>query len=92
MLNKKDMVKLVATKTEFTQKDTEAVVDALLETIQEKLVEGEEIKLAGFGQFETTERAEREGRNPKTGESLMIKASRGMKFKPAKALKDALNA
>ena len=64
---------------------------ALIEHIQTTLGHGGKVSLPGLGQFETTERAAREGRNPRTGETIKIPASKGAKFKAGKALKDAVN-
>lgn len=90
-MNKKEYIKLVADKLGKTQKDVEEVLIVMLETIEETLLKGESVKLTGFGTFEVSERAAREGRNPATGDSILIQASKSAKFKPAKALKDLLN-
>lgn len=90
-MNKKEYIKLVADKLGKTQKDVEEVLTVMLETIEETLLKGESVKLSGFGTFEVSERAAREGRNPATGESILIQACKSAKFKPAKALKDLLN-
>ncbi len=90
-MNKKEYIKLVADKLGKTQKDVEEVLTVMLETIEGTLLKGESVKLSGFGTFEVSERAAREGRNPATGESILIQASKSAKFKPAKALKDLLN-
>jgi DNA-binding protein HU-beta len=74
----------------MTNKDAEKAVNAMLEVITDALVRGEKVQLIGFGTFEISERAAREGRNPQTGESVHIEASRAPKFKAGKALKDAL--
>lgn len=91
-MNKKELVKAVAEKAEMTQKLAGEVVDAVLETITDELVDGGEVSLTGFGKFSVTERAEREGRNPSTGEPMMIPASNSVKFKASSNLKDAVNA
>lgn len=92
-MNKTEMISAVAEKIEgATKKDIAVVVDALLETIKETVASGEKITLAGFGNFEVTERAARTGRNPQTGESIEIAASKSPKFKAGKAFKDAVNA
>lgn len=90
-MNKKEYIKLVADKLGKTQKDVEEVLTVMLETIEETLLKGESVKLSGFGTFEVSERAAREGRNPATGDSILIQASKSAKFKPAKPLKDLLN-
>lgn len=90
---KQDLVKSVASKIEgATQKDVAIVIDTVLETIKENVANGEKINLVGFGSFEAVERAAREGRNPKTGESISIPASKAPKFKAGKNFKDMVNA
>lgn len=90
-MNKKELIKAVATKTGFSQKDIAEVVDVILGTITDALVDGNEVNIAGFGKFLVQERAAREGVNPRTGEALHIEASKAPKFKAGKALKDSLN-
>ena len=91
-LVKKEIIKIIADKhNDFTQKEIEGIVDTFLDTVTSTLVSGEKVQLYGFGTFEVKERAAREGRNPKTGESIMISASKVPKFKPASALKNAVN-
>ena len=89
-MTKPELVKAVATEAEMTNKDAEKAVNAMLEVITDALVRGEKVQLIGFGTFEISERAAREGRNPQTGESVHIEASRAPKFKAGEALKDAL--
>lgn len=90
---KQDLVKSVASKIEgATQKDVAIVIDTVLETIKDSVASGEKINLVGFGSFEAVERAAREGRNPKTGESISIPASKAPKFKAGKNFKDMVNA
>ncbi len=89
-MNKKELIKAVATKTGFSQKDITEVVDVILGTITDTLVDGNEVNIAGFGKFLVQERAAREGVNPRTGEALHIEASKTPKFKAGKALKDAV--
>ena len=90
---KQDLVKSVASKIEgATKKDVAIVIDTVLETIKESVANGEKINLVGFGSFEAVERAAREGRNPKTGESISIPASKAPKFKAGKNFKDMVNA
>lgn len=91
-MNKKELIAAMAEKAELTQKDAGKALDAFLVTVTEELVKGEKIQLTGFGNFEVTERAEREGRNPKTGETMKIAATKAPKFKAGKSLKDAVNA
>ena len=92
-MNKVELVKSATAKIECaTQKDMAIALDAFLESIKEELGKGGKVTLVGFGNFEVAERAARMGRNPLTGESIEIKASKAPKFKAGKALKDAVNA
>lgn len=90
-MNKKELVKAIAEKLETTQKAAAEYLEAMLEVITEAMVAGEDVKISGFGTFSVTERAAREGRNPQTGETIQIAASKAPKFKAAKALKDTVN-
>lgn len=72
-------------------KDAEAALKAFIDVVSEELKKGEKVQLVGFGTFEVSERAAREGRNPQTGETMEIKASKTPKFKAGKALKDMMN-
>ena len=89
-MNKKDMVKAIAEKLGKSQKEAGQALDAVTEVITEGLARGEKISLIGFGTFEVAERAARTGRNPQTGETMEIQASKAPKFKAGKALKDAV--
>lgn len=91
-MNKTELIAAVAEKAEISKKDAEKAVKAFTDVIAEELVKGEKIQLVGFGTFEVAERAEREGRNPKSGEVMKIAASKSPKFKAGKALKDMVNA
>ncbi|HIQ92232.1 MAG TPA: HU family DNA-binding protein [Candidatus Copromonas avistercoris] len=91
-MNKTELIAAVAEKAELSKKDAEKALKAFTDVVSEELVKGEKIQLVGFGTFEVAEREEREGRNPKTGEKMMIAASRSPKFKAGKALKDMVNA
>ena len=91
-MNKTELIAAVAEKAELSKKDAEKALKAFTDVVSEELVKGEKIHLVGFGTFEVAERAEIEGRNPKTGEKMMIAASRSPKFKAGKALKDMVNA
>ncbi|MDH2449536.1 HU family DNA-binding protein (plasmid) [Priestia megaterium] len=89
-MNKTEVVDAVATKSELTKQDSKKAVDALFETISNALAKEEKIQLVGFGTFEIRERAERTGRNPQTGEEMIIPASKVPAFKPGKELKEAV--
>lgn len=90
-MNKTELIAAVAEKAELSKKDAEKAVKAFTDVVAEELVKGEKIQLVGFGTFEVSERAAREGRNPKSGEKMTIAASRTPKFKAGKALKDQVN-
>ena len=89
-MNKQELISYTAEKTGFSKKDTEATVNAMLETIVGALEENEKVQLVGFGSFEVKARAARVGRHPKTKEAIEIPASKAPVFKPSKALKDTL--
>ena len=91
-MNKAELVAAIAEKTELSKKDSEKALKAFIDVVTEELKKGEKIQLVGFGTFEVSERAAREGRNPQTGETMTIAASKAPKFKAGKALKDAINA
>ena len=91
-MTKIEFVDAVAKETEWTKKDSEEAINAVVKVITNALVAGEKLSIVGFGTFEVAERAAREGRNPQTGESLMIKACKMPKFKPGKAFKELINA
>lgn len=90
MANKAELVERVAGKTNLTKKDVTAAVEALFESVEEFLAEGEKVQVIGFGTFEVRDRAARKGRNPQTGEEIEIKATKVPGFKAGKALKDAV--
>ena len=87
-MNKTELIAAVAERAELSKKDAEKAVKAFTDVVAEELVKGEKIQLVGFGTFEVSERKEREGRNPKSGEKMTISASRTPKFKAGKALKN----
>ena len=91
-MNKSELVAAIAEKTELSKKDAEKALKAFTDVVAEELKKGEKIQLVGFGTFEVSERAAREGRNPQTGEVMKIDACKAPKFKAGKALKDAVNA
>ena len=91
-MNKAELVAAIAERTELSEKDTEKALKAFVDVVAEELKKGEKIQLVGFGTFEVSERAAREGRNPANGQPMQIAASKAPKFKAGKALKDAINA
>ena len=90
-MNKKELVAGIADMNDMTKSDVAKTLDATLEMIQDALSEGEDVVLPGFGKFSVSHRAARKGRNPATGETIQIKASKGPKFKAGKTFKDAVN-
>ena len=90
-MNKTELVAAMAEQTNLSKKDAEAALNAFIDVVSEELKKGEKVQLVGFGTFEVSERAAREGRNPQTGETMEIKASKTPKFKAGKALKDMMN-
>ncbi len=91
-MNKTELVDAMAEQTELSKKDVEKVLKSFVDVVSQELKDGGKVQLVGFGTFEVSERAAREGRNPQTGETMEIKASKAPKFKAGKALKDAVNA
>ncbi|HOM80923.1 MAG TPA: HU family DNA-binding protein [Armatimonadota bacterium] len=89
-MNKSELVAAVAERAELKRKDAAAAIDAVVDVISEKLGQGEEVSIIGFGTFSVKSRAERVGRNPRTGESITIAAAKTPVFKPGKALKEAV--
>lgn len=89
-MNKTELARKIATEKEITIKAATEAIETVVNTIADTLVDGEEIKIAGFGTFSVAERAAREGRNPATGETIQIEASKSPKFKASKTLKDAV--
>ncbi|MDD9979324.1 MAG: HU family DNA-binding protein [Boseongicola sp.] len=90
-MNLNDLKASVAEKAGLSKADAGSAVSAVLDTISVALAKGDKIALVGFGNFEVSERAAREGRNPATGETIQIAASKAVKFKAGKALKDSVN-
>ncbi|SHF65128.1 DNA-binding protein HU-beta [Desulforamulus putei DSM 12395] len=91
-MNKNELISLAANKANMSKKTIEEVLTAILESIEESLAKGDKIQLVGFGTFEAKLRKAREGRNPKTGETIQIPATRVPVFKPGKSLKDTISA
>jgi DNA-binding protein HU-beta len=90
-MNKNDLISQVAGDSGLSKADATKAVDAVLDNIAGSLSNGGEVRLVGFGTFSVTHRKATTGRNPRTGESIQIKASNQPKFKAGKALKDAVN-
>jgi DNA-binding protein HU-beta len=90
-MNKNELVSSIADKAGIKKTDAEKALKAFIEVVTDELKAGEKVQLVGFGTFETAERPAREGRNPRTGETMKIEASKSPKFKAGKALKDAIN-
>ena len=90
-MNKTELIAAVAEQAELSKKDAEKAIKALTDAVAEELVKGGKVQLVGFGTFEVAERPAREGRNPRTGETMTIAATKTPKFKAGKALKDEVN-
>lgn len=90
-MNRVELIESIATRAEITKKDAERALAAFMETVKDTLASGDKIALVGFGTFEASERAAREARNPKTGESVHVPACKSPKFKAGSALKSAVN-
>ena len=91
-MNKTELIVAMAEQSGISRKDTEKVLKAFTDVVAEELKKGGKVQLVGFGTFEVSERAAREGRNPQTKETITIAASKAPKFKAGKALKDMVNA
>jgi len=91
-MNKNDLVAKVSEAADLSKADATKAVDAVFDSITSALAGGTEVRLVGFGTFLVSERAESEGRNPRTGEKITIPASKQPKFKAGKGLKDSVNA
>ncbi len=87
-MNKTELIAAIADQANLSKKDAEAALNAFTGIVGKALKDGDKVQLVGFGTFEVSERAARSGRNPQTGETIEIKASRSPKFKAGKALKD----
>ena len=90
-MNKAELITSMSEKSGLTKKDAEAAVKAFVESVQEALEGGDKVQLVGFGTFETRERAAREGRNPRTKETIQIPASKAPVFKAGKEFKERVN-
>ena len=91
-MNKTELVAAMAEQAQISKKDAEATLKAFTDVVANELKASGKVQLVGFGTFEVSERAAREGRNPQTGETMTIAASKAPKFKAGKALKDLVNA
>ena len=90
-MNKAELIDAVAEATALSRADAEKTTNAVLDSIIDALRKGDQVSLVGFGTFSVRERAARTGRNPQTGETIQIKASKSPGFKAGKAFKDAVN-
>ena len=90
-MKKQDFIKAVAESANVSQTTASDCFDAVVGTITESLQKGEKLTFVGFGTFSVKERAARQGRNPRTGKTIEIKAAKIPSFKAGKALKDAVN-
>ena len=90
-MNKSQLIKSIAEKSELSQKQINEVLSLMEETLVESLKAGDRVQISGFGTFEVRERAERKARNPKTGEPVSVAACKYLAFVPAKAIKESLN-
>ncbi len=91
-MNKTELVSAMAVKNEMSKIDNEKALVAFMDVVKEELAKGGKISIVGFGNFEVTERAAREGINPQTKEKIQIATSKAPKFKPSKNLKEIVNA
>jgi DNA-binding protein HU-beta len=90
-MNKAELIDAVAARSDLSKTDAGNAVDAVFGAIESSLSRGDSVSLIGFGTFSVSDRAARTGRNPRTGETIQIAASRAAKFKAGKGLKDAVN-
>ena len=90
-MNKTELITAIAEKAEISKKDSEKALKAFIDVVTEQLKNDDKVQLVGFGTFEVSKRAAREGRNPQTGQTMKIDACKAPKFKAGKALKDAIN-
>lgn len=91
LMNKTELIAAIAEKAEISKKDSEKALKAFVDVVTEQLKNDDKVQLVGFGTFEVSKRAAREGRNPQTGKTMKIAACKAPKFKAGKALKDAIN-
>lgn len=89
-MNKSEIISNAAKVTGYNKKDVAAAYEAIVKTITDALIAGDEVSIAGFGKFKVNERAAREGRNPSTGEIMQIPATKTPSFKASLTLKNAI--
>jgi DNA-binding protein HU-beta len=87
-MNKGELIETIAAKAQVTKKEADAILSAMMDTTVEVVSEGDKVTLVGFGSFERRERQAKEGRNPKTGEKMLIAATRVPGFAPGKLFKE----
>lgn len=90
-MNKAELVSAMAARSDLSKKDCETALNSFIESVEETLENGDKVILVGFGTFEVRERSERKGRNPRTGEEMVIPASNVPSFKAGKKFKDRVN-
>ena len=90
-MNKTELIAAIAEQADISKKDTEKALKAFIDVVTAELKKDEKVQLVGFGTFEVSKRAAREGRNPQTGKTMKIEDCKAPKFKAGKALKDAIN-
>ena len=90
-MNKTELIAAIAEQAEISKKDSEKALKAFVDVVTQQLKADDKVQLVGFGTFEVSKRAAREGRNPQTGKTMKIAACKAPKFKAGKALKDAIN-
>ena len=90
-MNQTELISAVAEQAGLSKADTGKALEALINVVTDTLKQGDEVRISGFGTFGISERSERQGRNPQTGEAITIAASKGAKFTSGKAIKTALN-
>jgi DNA-binding protein HU-beta len=90
-MNKAELIETIAESAELSKADAGRAIDAMVSAVTKALKKGDSVTLVGFGTFEVRKRGARTGRNPRTGETIKIKASKNPAFKAGKALKDAVN-
>jgi DNA-binding protein HU-beta 2 len=89
-MNKSELIQAIADEAELSKHDAAEFVDAFISVVTQELKDGNDVTLVGFGVFHVSERAERQGRNPQTGETLTIPATKKPRFRPGKPLKEAV--